>query len=285
MKMLMITSLMGLMSAVSTGTFAQEYDVKKDIILKDKVPYAKIGGKVGLSNTNIAINSLNGDSLIKITKWIYPGTNPQFQLFGYKVQFVDGRSITKLVDFMLVNKEQVLAYILKDRDFSTGKRDNEFNKALIVNNVLDEAVVAEFIAKYNHESVIKEADEFQAKEKEMLSGLFPMTRNRNQPVKFVEVNAETTDVMQDNVRLITIIKKTETNSLGTKYIYTFKRNLVDPFVVGGKKYYTLTLATATCDSFPKLYVNASGKAQDVRLASPAHAESELIDILIKNNYL
>jgi hypothetical protein len=145
--------------------------------------------------------------------------------------------------------------------------------------------VAEFIALYNHGAVIKEADEFQEKEKQMLHGLFPVGRNRNQPVRFVEINAETTEVIQDNVKLITITREIQTSPVGTSYIYTFKKTLVAPLVVGEKKYYSLTLATATLDSFPKLYVNAKGKEQDVRIASPAHAESELIDILIRNNYL
>ena len=104
-------------------------------------------------------------------------------------------------------------------------------------------------------------------------------------MKLQEVDAETTHVTQDNVFLAAVSRKVETTSMGVKYIYTFYKALNDPFTVGDKKIYKITLATATLDSFPKLYVNVKGKQQDVIVSNPSNAYNELVDVLIKNGYL
>ena len=98
---------------------AQDFDLKKDIISKDKIPYAKFSGKVGMMKTNATISSLNGDTLISIKNWRYDTDNPQFShLFGYKIVFKpSGKTLIKLINVLLISKEHMIDFVLQDRDF------------------------------------------------------------------------------------------------------------------------------------------------------------------------
>jgi hypothetical protein len=270
----------------SMAANAQNFDLKKEIISKDKVPYAKFAGKVGLSKTNAVISSLNGDSLITVKNWRYDTDNPQFShLFGYKIEFkTTGKSLIKLINVSLISKEHLIDFVLQDRDFNTTKRDNEFKKDLIVNNTLDEAVVDEYIAKYNKESVIKEADEYQARENEIIKGIYPVERDKTKPVKVEEVVGGYY-VYQDGQHLVSITKKSETTPMGITWTYVFSKQLQQPFTIGDKQISRITIATATFDSFPKLYINVKGKEQSVESKMPSEAQNELTTILINGGYL
>src|SRR5687768_16369623 len=287
---LYFVAAMTLASAQGFAQEAKEYhdiDVKKDVIVRDKAPYAKFAGKVGMSKTDCAVLSLNGDTLISIKGWDYNSENPQFSLMhGYKVVFKpSGKSMIKLLpNVALISKNHVVDFILQNRSFSSSKRDNEFKKDLIVGNALDEAVVDEYIALYNGEAEIKNADEYQTREKEVIKTLYPVKRDLNMPLSY-KYEGGVTNVYQDGTKLITIKKEQKANSMSEEWIYTFSKELVEPFHVGDKKLYKITIASATLNSFQKLYVNANGKAQTVTVASLGNAESALVDILLANSDL
>ncbi|MBT1688696.1 hypothetical protein [Dawidia soli] len=276
----------------SAPVFAQEkeyhdIDVKKDVILRDKNPYAKFAGKVGMSKTDCAVLSLNGDTLISIKGWDYNTENPQFSLMhGYKIVFKpSGKSMIKLLpNVSLVSKNHVVDFVLQNRSFSSFKRDNEFRKDLIAGNALDEAVVDEYISLYNGETEIKNADEYQAREKEMILKYYPVKRDLNMPVSY-KYEGGVTNVYQDGTLLISIKKEQKANSMSEEWVYTFYKELTEPFHAGDKKIYNITVATATMNSFPKLYVNAKGKAQSVKAPSLGSAERALVEILVANKDL
>jgi len=283
------------MMTFSLAVFSQKFDVKKDIILKDKVPYAKITGKVGMVKpADLLVSSMNDDSLFTIKAWNYPTDNPMFQnLAGFQVKFIaSGKEMIKSCEHNLTSKDFVVDFIMSDRDFNSGKRENEFTKDLIVNNAIDPAVESEFIEKFNDEPAVQLAKEHEAKEIKILKELFPAKKDANQPLVLkgsertptTNGTTETFRIFQGD-QLATLDKEVVTNSMGTTYTYRFYRILDEPFTVGDKKIDKVVIATAVLNSFPKMFVNVNGKKQEIHVTNPASAEKELAEILIQNKKL
>ncbi len=275
-------------------SYGQELDLKKDVILKDKVPYAKLSGKMGLLKpANVMVSSLNGDSLMAIKAWSYPSKNPVFDfLNGYEIRFVaSGKVVIKPCGVGLASKEQFLNFILNGRDYTSRKWDDTFKQTLIINNGIDPAAEAAFIEKFDNMPAIQWAKEYEAKEKEILSDIFPIRKNTKAPLRFEHAGSmatttgsiETISVYQGNL-IATIIKENKTTGI-LKYVYTFNWTLTQKFTVGGKEIDTIVIATATLDSFPKIFINAEGKSRSIEISNPAAAERALTEFLINNQKL
>lgn len=272
----------------ATLSYGQDYDLKKDVILFNKVPYAKYSGKVGmLKGANFMVSSLNGDSLIAIKTWNYPSGNPMFSfLDGYEIRFV--RSGEKVIKPCLstLTKEQLVNFIFNGRNYE-GKWEDTFKQKLIVDNNVDAAAEAAFIEKFDNAKAVEWAKDYELRERERLVDIFPIRRDATLPIKFKNVtnsrpgSHETIEVYQGDVRLAIIIK--ENKSVGmTKYVYTFQYPLKEHeiFKVGDKEIDTIVIATATVDSFPKIFINVEAKSKSIDIANPASAERQIMEYLV-----
>lgn len=288
-----LNALVVVMVLSTAFSFGQEYDLKKDVILKDKVPYAKISGKMGLLKAaNLMVSSLNGDSLMAIKAWVYPSKNPVFSfLDGYEIRFVASGKVVIKPSPTGLTKEQLLNFIFSGRDYTSKKWDNTFKHSLIENNRIDPVAEAAFIEQFDNAKAIQWAKDYEAKEREILTGIFPIKKNTNAPLKFESAGRESTttgsietiNVYQGN--LIATIRK-QTKTLGsTTYIYTFSWALSQKSTVGDKEIDSVIIATAIADSFPKIFVNAEGKGRSIEIPNPASAERLLTEYLISNGKL
>jgi len=278
--------MLGLSATLSYG---QDFDLKKDVIIRDKVPYAKFSGKMGMMKpADVMISSLNGDSLIAIKAWAYPSGNPVFSfLDGYEIRFVkSGRKIVKPCTVGLASKEQLLNFILNGRNYA-GKWEDTFKQNLIVDNAVDPAAEAAFIEKFDNARAIEWAKEYEAKEKEVLAGIFPLQKDVNAKLKLESAGGsgtvETINIYQGKL-LATIRKENKTAGI-EKYVYTFEYRLNEKIKVGDKEIDTIVIATATADSFPKIFINAEGKSKSIEIKSPSSAEREITEYLIFNQKL
>jgi len=275
-------------------SYGQEIDLKKDVILKDKIPYAKFSGKMSLFKpANVMVSSLNDDSLMAIKAWYYPSKNPVFQfLDGYEIRFVaSGKVVIRACEVGLASKEQLLNFVLNGRDYTSKKWEDTFKQTLIVNNSIDPEAEAAFIEKFDNAAGIQWAKDYEAKEREILNGIFPIKRNMNAPLKFeyegntpsTPGSAQTIYVYQGN--LIATIKKENKTTGIAQYVYTFSWALNQKFSVGDKEFDSVVIATSTVDSFPKIFINADGKSKSIEIKNPAGAERELTEFLISNQKL
>jgi len=288
------SSVVGLALALtSLVSHAQDLNLKKDVITKDKVPYAKASGKAGLlKGANLTVSSLNGDSLINITTWNYPSGNPMFDyLSGYKIRFIgSGKEVIKSSGVGLT-KDQLINFILIGKDYASPKWEVMFKQDLIVNNAVDPAAEAAFIAKFDNTANVEWAKEYEAKEKEILNSKYPVKRDTSKPLKFKSINTEsnasssmeTIRIYQGDVVIGLVEKYSVTEPTGVKYTYTFYNPLNEPFAVGEKKIDKVIIATAKVSAtWPRIFINATGKRQDIEVANPANAENQLADMLVMN---
>lgn len=273
--------VIGLAASMSYG---QEYDVKKDMILRDKAPWAKLSGKIGmLKATDVMVSSLNGDSLIAVKQWRYPSGNPFFSfLDGYEIRFVaSGKTVIKPCE-MTLTKEQLVNWILAGKNYG-GKWEILFPQSLIVDNKIDPAAEAAFIEKFDNTKGVEWAKEYEKAEKELLAKIFPIQKMNDQSlvVKYVQGSASTLgsaavyEVYQ-GIHFATVTKET-TNTGAT---YTISHKLSQPVQVAGKEVTEIVVATYKADAFAKLYVNAEGKFREVAVKNPTGAERELVQYLI-----
>jgi hypothetical protein len=265
-------------------SYGQEYDVKKDVILRDKAPWAKLSGKIGmLKATNVMVSSLNGDSLISVKQWRYPSGNPFFDfLDGYEIRFVgSGKTVIKPCE-MTLTKEQMVNWVLAGKNYA-GKWEITFPQSLIADNKIDPAAEAAFIEKFDKTADVEWAKEYEKAEKELLTKIFPIQKMNDQSlvVKYTEGSASALgstavyEVYQGN-HFATVEKKY--TNIG--YTYTILHKLSQPVQVAGREVDTIVVASYKADAFAQLYVNAEGKSREVPVKNPAAAEKELVLYLI-----
>jgi len=122
---------------------AQEFSLKKDVILKDKVPYAKLTGESSLfKDTDLLVSSLNGHPLFTIKTWKYPTGNPAYKaLKGVKIEFkASGKSLIRTTTAYAKSK-------LVEELF-------HFWSDLVVNNAIDPKAEADYISKFDNNEVV-----------------------------------------------------------------------------------------------------------------------------------
>jgi hypothetical protein len=282
-----------------TGAYAQVLDVRKDIITIDKVPYAKVTGTIGMFKpADLLVTSLNGDSLLTIQAWQYPTGNPMFDhLSGYEIKFMGSRrAIIKSSTQIFAKKEHLLEFILQDAQYVGLKRDREkeFNKDLIQNNGIAPEVEQEFIEKFNNEAQIQWAQQYEAKEREVLKQMFPLNKEPATPLYKIspyatrEIKNGTVQRLDiyNNKDILATIDKEVVSYMSVTYTYSFYKRLETPFTVGDKQISKIMIATFKIDgAFAKMFLNLRGRWETVNITNPANAEKELTDLLISNKLL
>lgn len=289
----LVCAFVYMLALSATLSYGQDYDLKKDVILFDNVPYAKYSGKIGmLKGTNVMVSSLNGDSLIAIKQWKYPSGNPMFSyLDGYEIRFVgSGKKVIRSCE-MTLTKEQLVNFIFNGRNYA-GKWEDTFTQKLIVNNSVDPAAEAAFLEKFDNAKAIALGNEYEQKEREILVDLLPIQRDKTMPLQIKSIGESTSpmgivtesyEVYQGQF-LGKIIKEHKTTG-SQKYTYTFKYPFNKKFNVGGVEFDEVVIATATVDSWPKIYVSVDGKSKNLDIPNPASAEWMLTEYLINNGKL
>jgi hypothetical protein len=280
--------------SVILGGNCQTFEQKKDVILKDKIPYVKLTGKAGaLNDANLLVSSLKGDSLFTIKTWNYPHSNPKFQnLRGFKIDFSASKgSLIKLIntEYPPTNKEKIFQFLFKD-----------FNKDLVVNDVMSADAETEFIKSFNGDLNIKQAFEYEKGMADYLMNYFPIDRNTDAPVSFEKVIEtkyrdgsilRTMEVYQGKVYLATL-----TIHLTSEAVYTLTRKMEKPFVYNDEQISEVIVASAKVDAYffqykslstptATLFSSISVKDEVVKMPIPNKGERELIDFLIANKLL
>lgn len=278
--------------AASVKGFSQ-FDIKKDVLLKDKQPYAQITGTSKfMEPANLAVSSLNGDSLFTIKTWKYTNANPKFRnLFGYTVRFVgSGKSMVRLHDeaYPPTRKDKIYNLVVKG-----------FTQDLVVNNAINPVAEAEFL-KLDGAPTIAKAAEYEKSMADYLKAYYPIPRTTEAKVTLKNVKevkekdgsiTRTQDAYQADVYLVTIVTR-----LTGEAIYTLQRKNDKPFVYGDEKLEEAPVAFGLVassvfsypvgNSFPvTIHSNVSEKDYEIKVAVPNKAEQEIAQYLVDNKLL
>lgn len=264
---------------------AQEYKEKKDVILKDKVPYGKIFGKVGMNTAkqNVAILSLNNDSLIMVKGFSFPSTHPKLRYLGsFEFRFMaSGRKIIVQTpgSVYLISKDQLLHYFF-----------NPFKGNLIVNNAIDPQAEEEYAKQFDMTSFIDSAKVFQENEKAAVKNMKPLNASAGKPFMFKSIEntrdtksiIETFSVSQEGRSYDVTVKKvvSPTLNFGTTYEYFFYRPVQEPLTLGSEQHYKALIAYVKVDGFATAFVTAEGKERSIKLTNLTSSEGEIMQWLV-----
>ncbi|MBT1685759.1 hypothetical protein [Dawidia soli] len=270
-----------------------QFDIKKDVLLKDKQPYAQITGTSKfMEPARLTVSSLNGDSLFTIRTWKYPNANPKFRnLFGYTVRFIgSGKSIVRLHDeaYPPTRKDKIYNLVTKG-----------FTQDLVVNNAVDPAAEAAFL-KLDGAATIEKAAEYEKSMAEYLKAYYPVPRTTEAKVTLKNVKevkekdgsiTRTQDAYQSDVYLVTIVTR-----LTGEAVYTLQRKNDKPFTYGDEKLEETPVAVGLVassvfsypvgNSFPvTIHSNLAVKDFEIKVAVPNKAELEIAQYLVDNKLL
>lgn len=286
MKYLISTLLLFLVITV----YAQEYQEKKDVILKDKVPYGKISGKVGMTTAkqNVAILSLNNDSLIMIKGFSFPSNHPKLKYLGsFEFRFIaSGRKIIVQTpnSLFLVSKNQLLDYHFKP-----------FKGDLIVNNAIDPTAEEEYTKLFDITPLIESAKAFQENEKVAVKNLTPLNVLAGKPFLFkstgktsdTKSTTETFSVSQEGRSYDVTVKKiiSPTINFGTTYEYFVNRPVQEPLILGSEQHNQALIAYVSVTGFQTVFVTVEGKERSIKLTNLVSSEGEIIQWLVNEKLL
>ncbi len=272
-------------SLASPGSRAQEFSLKKDVILKDKVPYAKLSGESSLTKeTDLTVSSLNDNPLFTIKAWKYPTRNPAFQhLSGVKIEFLaSGNSVIR--SNMPYNKNKLINEVF------------HFWSDLIVNNAIDPKAEKDYVDKFDNGELYL-ASEYEKAESEYLKKMLPMSKDPSAPVSVTLIKEtktpegsiiQETEIYQGSDYLMSM-KKLWTS----KWKMTFYRKVDEAMEVNDKAYKEIKIATLTVPNFvlttgsgsSLLYTNMDTTEREIKIANLKEAEIEVAKYLIENKYL
>jgi hypothetical protein len=280
--------------AATIDSFSQ-FDMKKDVLLKDKQPYAQITGSSKFAEpVNVTVSSLSGDSLLTIKTWRYPSVDPKFNktLFGYRVRFIaSGKTMVR-------SRELDVSYTRKDKIYKEVVRD--ITQDLIVNNAINPAAEAELL-KLDITPAIDKAAGYEKSLAEYLKEYYPIPRTTEAKVTLknaVETKykdnslTRTQEVWQNQVYLGKM-----TTRLTGEAVYTLELKNEKPFVYGDEKLEAPAVAIAIVEAwvfhttqyhttFPlTIHSNLSGKDYEIKVAVPNKAELEIAQYLVDNKLL
>lgn len=256
-----------------------EYTIKKDVILKDKVPYAKISGESGLfKDTDLLVSSLTDVPLFTIKRWKYPTGNPDYSdLDGVKIEFkASGKSLIR--SGMPYAKAKIVAVIFR------------FWSDLIVNNTIDPKTEADYISKFDNVDVVL-AGMYEKTESEFLKGLVPIARDTTAEVEVKQISeikqnngsiTQEVEIYQGGVYLMSVRKLwTQTG------VWSFYRKLEKPMEVHDKYAKNVRIATLSIPGYAiaqgfgysDLFTNMNLQTQKMHVQSLKFAEKQVVKYL------
>jgi len=268
---------------VSAG--AQEYSVKKDVILKDKVPYAKVTGESSLfKDTDLVVSSLTDVPLFTIKAWKYPTGNPKYKnLKGVKIEFkASGKSLIRTTT-----------------TYAKGKLIEElfhFWSDLIVNNAVDPKAEADYISKFDNNEVVL-AQLYEKTESEYLKNIAPVKRDTSAAIE-VKVTkkvtnkdqsiTEETDIYQDGVYIVSTRKQWT-----SEWEILFYRKVDVAMEVNDTATKDIQIATLTIPSAAlsqgignsNLFLNRDIAVREIKIPAPKESEKQIVRYLAKLGYL
>jgi hypothetical protein len=273
--------------AFTMNAYSQKFDLKKDVIIKDKVPYAKLSGEAGfLKPAHLTILSLNGDSLVRIKAWTYPNANPRGKILnGFKIDFIkSGKSLIRPSLFSTKNK--IIDF------FFAG-----FSPDLIVNNAVNPTAEDAYISQFDksNEVALTQADE--KAESEYLKKILPLVKDTTQAIT-VRLIKETKNpdgsITQDTEvsvggRYLMSMRKQWTS----EWVMSFYRNVTEKVSIRDTEVGFVNIATLVIPSIAlssgigtsDLFTVQDGKSQEIKIHSPKEAEKEVTLFLIRKKYL
>ncbi|MEJ7643777.1 MAG: hypothetical protein WKF87_04230 [Chryseolinea sp.] len=280
MSAIIITTCFNVFSAT-----AQEFSLKKDVILKDKVPYANITGESSmLKDTDLLVSSLNGDPLFTIKAWKYPTGNPAYkELTGVKIEFkASGHSL-----------------IRTRTAYAKGKLVEEifhFWTDLIVNNAIDPKAEADYISKFDNNEVML-AQLYEKTEAEYLKNMEPIKRDTTAAID-VKVTSQVTNkdgsITQETEIYQGGVYLASTHKLWTsEWEVAFYRKVDVAMEVNDTATKKIQITTLTIpgmalsqgvgNSF--LFVNRDIAVREIKISAPKECEKQIVRYLTKLGYL
>lgn len=276
-----------LATAVSFTALAQEtnapnraeYTIKKDVILKDKVPYAKISGESSLfKDTDLLISSLTDVPLFTIKRWKYPTGNPDYSdLDGVKIEFKgSGKSLIR--SGLPYGKAKLIPEIFR------------FWSDLVANNTIDPKTEADYISKFDNVKVVL-AGMYEKTESEFLKGLVPIARDTTAEVEVKQISeikqnngsiTQEVEIYQGGVYLMSVRKLwTQTG------VWSFYRKLEKPMEVHDRYVNTVRIATLSVPGYAisqgfgysDLFTNMDLQTQKMYIKSLKLAEKQVVKYL------
>jgi hypothetical protein len=264
---------------------AQEYSLKKDVILKDKVPYAKLTGESSLfKDTDLLVSSLNGDPLFTIKTWKYPTGNPAYKaLKGVKIEF----------------KASSKSLIRSTTNYSKNKLVEElfhFWSDLIVNNAVDPKAEADYISKFDNNEVAR-AQLYEKTESEYLKKMAPVQRDTTATIE-VNVTSQVTnkdgsitqetEIYQGGVYLVSTRKQWT-----SEWEVAFYRKVDVAMEVNDTATKKIQIATLTIPPTAlsqgignsDLFLNRDIATREIKIPAPKECEKQIVKYLTKLGYL
>jgi len=284
LKMKMSMLAIALCSYVVSAT-AQEFTLKKDVILKDKVAYAKLTGESSLfKETNLLVSSLNDDPLFTIKVWKYPTGNPEYKkLSGVKIEFkASGKSLVRPTTEY--NKGKLVAELF------------HFWSDLIVNNTIDPKAEADYISKFDNHDVVL-AQLYEKTESDYLKKMVPIKRDTTAAIEVKPISEtktregsiiQETEIYQGGVYLMSMRKLWT-----SEWVMSFYRNVDKAMEVNDTATKKIQVATLTIPSIAlsqgigksDLFTNMDTKVSEIKIVSPKEAEKQITRYLTKQGYL
>jgi hypothetical protein len=264
---------------------AQEFSLKKDVILKDKVPYAKLTGESSLfKDTDLLVSSLNGDPLFTIKTWKYPTGNPAYKaLKGVKIEFkASGKSLIRTTTAYAKSK-------LVEELF-------HFWSDLVVNNAIDPKAEADYISKFDNNEVVR-AQLYEKTESEYLKKMQPVKRDTAAAIE-VKVTSQVTnkdgsitqetDIYQDGVYIVSTRKWWT-----SEWEVAFYRRVDEAMEVNDTATKKIQIATLTIPSTAlsqgigtsDLFINRDIAVREIKIPAPKECEKQMVRYLAKLGYL
>ena len=264
---------------------AQEFSLKKDVILKDKVPYAKLTGESSLfKDTDLLVSSLNGDPLFTIKTWKYPTGNPAYKaLKGVKIEFkASGKSLIRSTNNYSKNK-------LVEELF-------HFWSDLIVNNAIDPKAEVDYISKFDNNDVAL-AQLYEKTESEYLKKMEPVKRDT---AATIEVNVTSQVTNKDgSITQETEIYQGGVYLMSTRKLWTsqwevaFYRKVDEAMEVNDTATKKIQIATLTIPPTAlsqgignsDLFINRDIAVREIKIPAPKECEKQIVRYLTKLGYL
>ena len=264
---------------------AQEFTLKKDVILKDKVPYAKLTGESSLfKETDLLVSSLTDVPLFTVKAWKYPTGNPVYaKLAGVKIEFkASGKSLVRPTTNY--NKNKLVEELF------------HFWSDLVVNNAIDPKAEADYIGKFDSNDVVL-AQMYEKTEAEYLKKMVPIKRDTSAAIEVVQVSQVTnkdgsitqeTKIYQGGVYLMSMHKWWT-----SEWVMSFTRDVDEAMEVNDTATKKIQICTLTIPSAAlsqgignsNLFINMDIAVREIKIHSPKEAEKQITRYLTKLGYL
>lgn len=293
--MIKMKTLSLILFLIPTLLHAQKIQVKKDVVIRDGEPIAKVEGKTSFTKTDMTIKSLREEPLVQVQSvWVKFGYPFHPIWTYYTIKFVKADKSVSIIADMRSSERKLIEFLYE-------KIGNDF----LTKEGLNESAVSSFVAsadqseKIHNDSIrtigiVKHTTE---KLKEPVPD-----RNRQARLNLILVDAkdvrdgkvisrEVFDAFQDDKLVARVVKNQKSGmQIGTRiYEYIVMRS-VSPFTVGNETFSFADMALIEANSDPEykpeIHVQGCDRtwALDVKF-KPASGEYSIVSWLIEKGCL